>query len=74
MDDLAQAWSWQQHIACKWLLVGGDAFQSRREVLSDLRVLAEFSWNFGRSMEKGGGGCGEWMGDRNLMEDAALEW
>ena len=50
------------------------AFQSRREVHSDLRVLAEFSWNFGRSMEKGGGGCGEWMGDLNLMEDAALEW
>ena len=48
------------------------AFQSRSEVLSDLSVLAEFSWNFGRSMEKGGGG-GEWMGDLNLMEDAALE-
>ena len=50
------------------------AFQSRSEVLSDLSVLAEFSWNFGRSMEKGGGGgCGEWTGDLNLMEDAALE-
>ena len=25
-------------------------------------------------MENGGGGCGEWIGDLYLMDDAALEW
>ena len=59
---------------CMQVVIGGDAVQSRSEVLSDRRVLAEFSWNFGLSTEKGGGGCGECMGDLNLMEDAALEW
>jgi hypothetical protein len=39
--------------------------------LSDLSVLAEFSWNLGLSMVKGGGGggCGECNGDRYRIDD-----
>ena len=42
-DDLAQAWNWQQQSVACMVVRLGRMYQSRSDVLSDRKVLAEFS-------------------------------